>query len=66
MKPRAHADIYSDETIMYDLFIRIVRFFNELSIFFVNCVRFEVNCAKSHHRVISDGLRNAATATTLA
>ena len=51
---------------MYDLFIRIVRFFNELSIFFVNCVRFEVNFAKSHHRVISDGLRNAATATTLA
>ena len=33
-------DIYSDETIMYDLFIRIVRFFNELSILFCKLCAF--------------------------
>ena len=38
--------------VMVLFFLRIVRFFYELC----DPKRFQVNCAKSHHRVISDGL----------
>ena len=42
-------------------YLNLAFFFTNYVIFFKLCDRmqFEVNCAKSHHRVISDGLQNA-------
>jgi len=42
-------------------FMNNVRSFVNYAVFreFCNRMRFEVNCAKSHHRVISEGLDHA-------
>ena len=43
-------------------FVKIVRFFMNYVIFRELCdrMRFEVDCAKSHHRIISEGLYESA------
>ena len=47
--------------LIYVSFMNFVRPFANYAIFCELCdqMRFEVDCAKSHHRVISEGLRDA-------
>ena len=49
---------FSEKTFIYGLPFKNVRFFMNEAIFCELCdwMRFEVNCAKSHHGIISEAL----------
>ena len=58
LETKCRRAIFSDKAIIFGFYLRIVRFFVNCAIFYELCdrMRFEVSCAKLHHRIISDSL----------